>query len=65
MDEDWDALWSAWFGSRPGLTPEQQAFMDSITAPSPLLDDAVRYTAPRDERPLARVLPFRPKRREG
>lgn len=43
--------------------PEEGGWFGGYKAPldTPLLDDVVRYLTPPDERPLARVLPFRPK----
>ncbi len=46
--EDYDALWDLFVGAGAGLTS--------------LFDDTARYTTPPDERPLARVLPFRERR---
>lgn len=61
--DDYSEIWGA---AAPrlysGLSPAQKAFMDSITEPSPLLDDAVRYITAPEDRPLARVLPFRRRR---
>lgn len=66
MNEDWDALWDVWRSSAPALTNEQRRLVGSATTPeSPLADDAARYIAPEDPRPLARVLEFRPRRRDG